>query len=306
MAHPEVSPQGVHTWQLGAATYRALPAIGARLMAWDLHLASGPPRSVLHWPQDAPLGDPAKVRGGNPILFPFVGRTYHKGVESHWLAPNGQQLPMPRHGFARAGTFTLDEVHSSGFTARLKPTPNDQQAYPFDYAFRVRYAFEELRFTVTFELTNHGAEPLPWCAGHHFYFTLPWHPHARREDYRILLEARKAAYHGPDGKLVPDDTRDDIEHFADPRLVDRIHWKLRRGRVSFGPRGGEGDTHLILPNERAPAPAATVVTWTESDASPFYCVEPWMGPPNAPEHKTGLHWVDPGTTESWPIEVSLF
>ena len=54
-----------------------------------------------------------------------------------------------------------------------------------------------------------------------------------------------------------------------------------------------------------PPADATFVTWTESDDSPFYCVEPWMGPANAAEHKTGLHLVPPGGSESFTVSVAV-
>ena len=48
-----------------------------------------------------------------------------------------------------------------------------------------------------------------------------------------------------------------------------------------------------------------MLTWTEKPDSPFYCVEPWMGPPNAPAHKTGLSLVEPGKIQRFVVEVSL-
>jgi len=49
----------------------------------------------------------------------------------------------------------------------------------------------------------------------------------------------------------------------------------------------------------------TVVTWTEDEKSPFYCIEPWMGPPNAPETKVGLHTVAPGQMQKFYVEIRL-
>jgi galactose mutarotase-like enzyme len=47
------------------------------------------------------------------------------------------------------------------------------------------------------------------------------------------------------------------------------------------------------------------VTWTQADDSPFYCVEPWMGPANAPEHRKGLHLVPPGGRDTFTVSVSV-
>ena len=60
---------------------------------------------------------------------------------------------------------------------------------------------------------------------------------------------------------------------------------------------------MHLGTEKVPDPNATFVTWTLDDKAPFYCVEPWMGPPNAPEHKVGLHFVPPGETQKYSVSV---
>ena len=48
-----------------------------------------------------------------------------------------------------------------------------------------------------------------------------------------------------------------------------------------------------------------VLTWTQEETSPFYCIEPWMGPPNSPETKIGLHSVVPGQTQKFYVEITL-
>ena len=58
-------------------------------------------------------------------------------------------------------------------------------------------------------------------------------------------------------------------------------------------------------NAAVPPADATLVTWTGSDDAPYYCVEPWMGPPNAPEHQRGLHLVPPGGTETFAVSVAV-
>ena len=71
------------------------------------------------------------------------------------------------------------------------------------------------------------------------------------------------------------------------------------------PAGRGGDVHVELGTEKVPAPDAVFVTWTLDDTSPFYCVEPWMGAPNAPGNKVGLHLVPPGQTQRFSVGVSV-
>jgi D-hexose-6-phosphate mutarotase len=77
----KISYQGqtLTRWRVGNSTFLALPEKGARLMNWNITLGDGSVRDVLYWPENADFADIAKVRGGNPILFPFNGRCYDKG-----------------------------------------------------------------------------------------------------------------------------------------------------------------------------------------------------------------------------------
>jgi len=292
-------------WRIGASTYRAWPEVGARLMDWKIALAGGRARSVIHWPDSPDLAKPAKIRGGNPILFPFAARTFDRGDLGYWRAADGVRRPMPMHGFARDGAFALDHADDTGFTAVLQPGPATREAYPYDYRFSVTYTFAELSFWVELELANHGPEPLPWCAGHHFYFELPWHDGLTRADYTVRIPAKKAFRHAADGHLEPEKNFTEETSLGDPAIVDLIRCKLKSNLITFGPKSDEENLKIRHGREPVPPPWAAVVTWTENDASPFYCVEPWMGPPNSPEHKNGLHLVPPGGSEKFSVEVSL-
>ena len=41
-----------------------------------------------------------------------------------------------------------------------------------------------------------------------------------------------------------------------------------------------------------------VTTWSERDDSDFYCVEPWLGLPDAIHNGQGLRWLEPGQEET--------
>jgi galactose mutarotase-like enzyme len=95
------------------------------------------------------------------------------------------------------------------------------------------------------------------------------------------------------------------ERMDNPALVDTFHTALRGPDAVFGEKGQPGDVTVRLGSEPVPPTGSTFVTWTEADASPFYCVEPWMGPANAPEHKIGLHLVPPGGRDTFTVAVSV-
>ena len=89
-----------------------------------------------------------------------------------------------------------------------------------------------------------------------------------------------------------------------PGMVERDA-QLTEATLAFGPRSGEEDITIKVGEEAIPGAWATVVTWTPDPEAPYYCVEPWMGPPNSPEHKNGLRFAEPGQVDTFVTEVSL-
>jgi galactose mutarotase-like enzyme len=274
-------------------------------MHWNVALGDGSVRDVIYWPENADFGDIAKVRGGNPILFPFCGRCFDRGDIFFWRAADGVRRPMPLHGIARQGEFKVTRLDARGFAAQLIPGTEANACYPFDYEFVVAYRFEPLGLSCELAVTNLGPEPLPWSAGHHFYFTLPWSEGTTRADYLMRMPATHRFRHDPKGTLVDGPVLYPEENFANPALVDTIHTGLRSQEVVFGEEGRPGDVSVRLGTEKIPPQDAVFVTWTQADDSPFYCVEPWMGPPNAPENRLGLQFVPKGETRRFVVSVHL-
>ncbi len=299
----------LHRWSCGPSTFLARPELGARLMSWNLQMADGSVRDVIHWPEDVDYENFGNVRGGNPILFPFSGRSFHAGKIGHWKDQKGVVRPMPMHGFARDGHFEIITADESGFTAELKPDAAAAEAYPFNYRFTVRYVFEQVSLKVYLRLDNLGDEPILWSAGNHFYFTLPWHQDLRRSDYRFEIPAKKCFTfnHASDGSLLPVEKGwDKDSSFGNPANNDRIYTRLKGDTAVFGPNGGEEDIGIrILSDSDTYSTWNAFVVWSEAADSPFYCVEPWMGPPNSSEHGKGLHAVGGGESATFGVEVAL-
>ena len=297
--------QTLTRWRVGNSTFLALPEKGARLMNWNLTLGDGSVRDVLYWPENADFNDIAKVRGGNPLLFPFNGRCFDQGEIFFWRAADGVRRPMPIHGIARQGEFKVLRLDARGFVAQFIPGEEARASYPFDYEFVVTYRFEPFGLSCEYSLKNLGGVPLPWSAGHHFYFTLPWSEGTKRSDYLIRIPARKQLRQDAAGNLIPGPKLETEENLGNKALIDTFHTQLRGNEVVFGEKGRGGDVRVQLGTEAVPPPDATFVTWTLADDSPFYCVEPWMGPANAAGHKTGLSLVAPGETQKFSVSVNV-
>lgn len=297
----------LYRWKCGPSTFLARPELGSRLINWSLGMADGSVRDVIHCPENVDLGQLAKVYGGNPILFPFSGRNFHKGKVGHWKDAKGVVRAIANNGFATEGSFELFRMDESGFSTQFKPDAIAQEAYPFNYEFTVRYVFEAISFKVYLQLINLGDEPIFWSAGHHFYFTLPWHEGLKRCDYRFDIPAKKCFTQAPDGSLLPVEKGWDRDtSFGDPAINKRIYTRLKGSTAVFGPNGGEEDIgiHFLEDSDTYSSWNAFVLS-TERYDSPFYCVQPWMSPPNSTEHGKGRHAVSPGSSATFGVEVAL-
>lgn len=294
----------IHRWNCGSSTFLACPEKGARLMNWHLTMADESVRDVIHWPEGASMARIEKVRGGNPILFPFCARTFDRGIIYNWRDKAGTRREMPMHGFARDNEFSVQNIDEYGFTAKLKQTEEMKEYYPYVYDFFVQYRFHEFSMSVSLKLENNGEEEIPWSAGHHFYFTLPWFG-GSRDDYQITLPTNKGYKQGMDGKITPAEDMESPISFSDKRLQDRIHTHLKGDTVKFGPKTGEEAIEIKFLSPITENSMDTIVTWSETEESPYYCVEPWMSPPNSPESVIGPCYVKPGQYQDFCIEVSL-
>jgi galactose mutarotase-like enzyme len=213
------------------------------------------------------------------------------------------------HGIARQGNFEVIRADAAGFTARFQPDNAAREAYPFNYEFTVSYRFSSAGLTCEFMLKNLGIDPLPWSAGHHFYFSVPWEPDRTREDYLLSIPATRRLRQDKQGKLIPGPNLPGTASLASADWIDTFHLGLTGPIATLAPSGGDRagaiQISLGLDKKAAPAPDTTFVTWSASADAPFFCVEPWMGPANSVETGVGLHLVPPGKSQAFVVEVAL-
>jgi len=295
----------IHRWTIGSSSFRAAPTLGARLMDWKIDQGKERTREVIYWPSAvSDLAQIASIRGGNPVLFPFAGRSHDEGEPGFWRHA-GRRLPMPQHGFARQGTFQLLETEHDGFIAGFVPDAVTRDAYPFEYKFTVRYRFRERSMTVEFCLTNGGSVPIPWSPGQHFYFKVPWRSGTSRVDYSVTIPAGSTWRQDARGNLVAIEDVRTTENLAAPDLPFRLHGDLSHGRCTLGSCDGTERIIITFANAYEPPPGACVLTWTEHDSSPFYCVEPWLGIPNGIALGRGVTWIRPGEIGTFGVDVAV-
>ncbi|WP_019938446.1 hypothetical protein [Bordetella sp. FB-8] len=296
---PALSQQILEITEEGSRL-RLAPHYGGRLLSWDV---DGEP--VIHWPEKADWSRLGGVRGGNPLLFPFLGRHRVDGQIGRWRDARGVVREVPMHGFARDLPFIAQiEPHGKGVRMTLQDSKATRAGYPFGFRLEAAYRLIDAR-TLEVELSvfNTGDAPLPHYAGHHFYFTLP---HIQRGAASMELPPTQRRYHRADGAIaaaVPGQARYTLD---DPVIHDCMHCLQglpdRPVRLRMPGLDRRIEIDLRRPGS---VPWYCVTTWTEAAESDFYCVEPWLGMPDAIHNGLGLRWVRPGQAESAVLRITV-
>ncbi len=263
------------------------PQHGGRLVRWVLR-----GEDILYWPDQADWSRPAKIRGGNPLLFPFIGRHFANGQAGHWRDADGTIHVLPQHGFARDLPFSVTEIGDESIAMVLEASDGTWTGYPHAFRFEARYRLLDCGLEVTLRTENTGDTRLPYYAGHHFYFSLSA---MQRHGSRLSLPETARMRQEPDGRLTAPASGEPAYALDDDRLQDTFHVLQGAGSVTLEMPGRMLSIDLDVPGSIA---WHAVTTWSEKADSDFYCVEPWLGLPDAIHHGRGLRWLEPSQQET--------
>ncbi len=304
---PKFQDQDVIEIVRGGSRLLIAPQAGGRLLSWHLH---GAP--IIHWPDTADWSQPALVRGGNPLLFPFIARHRVDGRIGFWRDAQGVVREVPMHGFARDLPFAA-RIDAQGAGVQMTLTDSDATytGYPFRFRFEVQYRLvEEATLEVSLTTTN-TAEPsadalanrMPYYAGHHFYFALP---HTQRGEATLKLPHNVYRHQLADGTTTAPQPGATRYRFDDPQIVDRFHCLEGEPqtpvRIDMPTLNRAIEIDLKRPGS---LPWYAVTSWTLAPDADFYCVEPWLGLPDAIHNGLGLRWLAPGQSETATLRIAV-
>ena len=246
-------------------------------------------------------GDPAFWTGRAPILFPVIGC-----VAGGVIRVDGQEYPMPKHGFARHKSFAVVEQAADHATFRLEPDDETRAAYPFEFRLDIRFTLDGGALSIEARLFNPADTSLPASFGFHpaLRWPLPWG--AARADHRIRFEAPEpapirridsAGLLRPQPEPTPvrgHDLQPDDALFVDDAL---IFDQLASRRLTYGAPDSPS-LHIAFPA------MPLLGVWTKPGAG-FLCIEPWQGIAD-PEGFTGQFRDKPGVIEVPPRSSHIF
>jgi galactose mutarotase-like enzyme len=218
-------------------------------------------------------GDSAVWSGRAPLLFPIVGvlvnGSYRCGSQTYWL---------PRHGFARDRTFSIDEVTPSTALFRLNADEASLSCYPFRFELAVRFELAGATLSLTTSIRNLGDSDMPASFGYHPGFRWPLPYGQPRTSHFIEFEREESApirRIDAAGLLTPARHPTPVSQrrlaLADALFLDDvlIFDEVKSRSVMYGSDQG--------PRIRVSFPDAPYLgIWTKPGAQ-FICIEPWHG-----------------------------
>ncbi len=164
----------VDTFEVKDSIFKILPENGNNLYSWTFK-----GEEIFYYPEKFVEERQKFYNGGNPILFPSVGRTWliegDKRILGKYKIYGEEKLyNMPLHGFVDSGKWEkIDETAEDDLAkVRYKFSYDNlkDEYYPFSVDFFIEYLLNEKKLTIISEIVNNSDRIVPVAYGLHPYF----------------------------------------------------------------------------------------------------------------------------------------
>lgn len=285
----------------GSGEAQIVPDLGANVSSLKLPWKDGLRETLylhpFYWERKS-----ERTRGGFPFIFPICGRLERDGEAGVYLY-EGVRYKMANHGFSmRVPWNVTDNSEDDSIVLSLRDNNLTLNEYPFPFEVRLRFRIAAGMFTIEQDYINPGKEPIPYYAGFHPYFATPA-PGQGKE--RVKLDYRPIEQWTYNNRLTDIITRDSPPSVPSIVSDSSLNEKLTRVGLDKEVRliFPEGHTlHVCAEGIRDRDMFPFVQLYTMPDR-PFFCVEHWMGFPNAMNTVKGCRWLGPATSEQGIMRV---
>lgn len=235
-------------------------------------------KELMYCPRALPAQASKITGGGNPLLFPSVGRTWDRTVSPpvqgrYCMFGSDKTYFMPSHGIIYQSKFVKVEEELCGDSEsalyRLEiPASVIEQNYPFDVAFTQRFTLKPSKIELETVITNNGSDPAPAAFGHHPYLRVS---NPAREGVEVRLPVTKELTIDPEVTLPDGGSKpsDGILKLQAGVYYDNVFSGLT-GRAMTLTDCRAGRTITVEYDDNF-----EMLVVYAPDGSEFVCIEPW-------------------------------
>ena len=265
--------QSIDKYELGECSISIAPKWGANMFSW---IVKG--RELMYCPPDYPEAAFKITGGGNPLLFPSLGRTWDlsgaKQVQGNYrIYGSDKTWFMPSHGVLFLSKLKkVDENRGTDYMAAAYeaeiPEEVKEKNYPFNVGFKQYYTLKSGSVELETVITNNDSVPAPVAFGYHPYFKVS---NNQRDGIEVRIPFKRQLILDPDTVLPTGKTKE-------AENVMKLESDIYYDHAFDMP---EGRRMLIVDKQ---AGRMIHVDYDEKfelffvyspDGSDFVCIEPW-------------------------------
>ncbi|MGQ9456032.1 MAG: aldose 1-epimerase [Armatimonadota bacterium] len=280
---------------------------GCNLISWVVQ-----DEEIMYCPPELPLLATKITGGGNPILFPSVGRTWDLSGDEPKLGPyrvygSERMYHLPNHGIVFKSKFELTGVLKSPYLVTAVyvlsiPEEVRNQSYPFDVRLVQSFTLKPSRIDLWARITNYDSRPAPVAFGYHPYFRIS---SPTRKGVEVRLPATKELVLTRDTVLPTGETKDfdGILRLSSGKDYDNAYVGITGRRASLIDRKAKRILHIDFDQN------TEILVVYAPDSAEFVCIEPWTKGLGAFMHLNNPDWektekvriLQPGETMSFSV-----
>jgi len=202
-------------------------------------------------------------------MFPICG-----ALKEDKYTYKGKEYHLPRHGFARTGSFAVESREGERVVFLLCSDEESKKIYPFDFELRVIYRLEGKSLHIDYSVKNLGGETMYFSLGSHEGYSTP----GGIENYEVIFSQEETA----DSWLLSGTllSGERMPLLKNQRVLplsyslcdqDSLIFKdLRSRTVTLRNRSSGRSLRVDFPDDNY------FLIWTKPGA-PYVCLEPWSG-----------------------------
>lgn len=248
--------------------------------------------------------NPHTLPGGIPFVFPVCARLSRNGIEGMYLY-DGKQYQLKIHGFSWYASWDVVSHSEHHIELILKETDETLVIYPFQFEIRLRFSVMNKKLICEQTYCNKETKrPMPYYAGFHPYFLTP--PlGAGKENTTVSFQSKRRLKYNPTLTDIVGD-QPVIETpiaITDPSVNEQLSVLSEDKAVIL--TYPTGDQLKISAYGESDADLFSYLQLYHILEKPFFCIEHWMGFPNAMNSVSGVRWLAPNTSEKAVYEIDV-